>query len=153
MKDKFTYSELEPIIREKLSNGGTVTIQPKGTSMMPLIRQGKDEVILKAPAGRLNKYDIPFYKRKDGQFVLHRIVKVREHDYVMCGDNQTVWEYGITDDMIFAVVCGIKRDGKIISSDDREYLKYCRRQVLKQRIRKKVLSVRKVLSKIKNIKK
>ena len=111
---------LEPIITEKLANGATVTIQPKGTSMLPLIRQGQDEVVFKKPSGRLKKYDIPFYKRKSGQFVLHRIVKVRKNDYIICGDNQTDYEYNITDDMILAVVEAIKRDGKTIPVTDKE---------------------------------
>jgi len=149
MNDAFTYSELEPIIREKLALGAEVTIQPKGTSMLPLIRQGLDEVILKLPEGRLKKYDIPFYKRKNGQFVLHRIVKVRRNDYVLCGDNQTAWEYGITDDMIIGVVCGIKRDGKIIRNDNREYLKYCKGHVRKQRIRGRLGLLRAAASRLK----
>ena len=135
---------LEPIIREKLENGATVTIQPKGTSMLPLIRQGQDEVILKKPSGRLNKYDIPFYKRASGQFVLHRIVKRRKNDYVLCGDNQIDYEYGITDDMIIAVIEAIKKDGKIIPVTDKEYLKYSKNHLLK--IKKK-----RVISRIKRV--
>lgn len=149
MSEKYTYKELEPIIREKLSQGAQVTILPKGTSMLPLIRQGQDEVILKAPKGRLKKYDIPFYKRQNSQFVLHRIVKVKKDSYVLCGDNQTDREYGITDDMIIAVVCGIKRDGKVILPDDKEYLKYCKKHVKKQYIRGRIKALRKILSKIK----
>ena len=125
MDNGFTYSMLEPIIREKLENGATVTIQPKGTSMLPLIRQGQDEVILKKPSGRLNKYDIPFYKRESGQFVLHRIVKKRKNDYVMCGDNQFVFEYGITDENIIAVAKGFIINGEEIDAfNNGEYLEY-----------------------------
>ena len=149
MSDTFTYSELETIIREKIDEGAEVTIQPRGTSMLPLIRQGVDEVILKRAEGRLEKYDIPFYKRKNGQFVLHRIVKVRKNDYVLCGDNQTVYEYGITDDMIIAVVCGIKRDGKIIKTDNPEYLRYCKSHVRKQKIKGRLVRLRAVASKLK----
>ena len=121
---------LEPIITEKINSGATVTIQPKGTSMLPLIRQGQDEVILKKPSGRLKKYDIPFYKRESGQFVLHRIIKVRKNDYVLCGDNQVDYEYNITDDMILAVVDSIIRDGKTIPVTDTKYLSYCKKHLL-----------------------
>ncbi len=121
---QYTYSELENIITQKLSLGACVTIQPKGTSMLPLIHQGRDEVILKKPSGRLKKFDIVFYKRASGQFVLHRIIKVRKNDYVLCGDNQTDYEYNITDDMILAVVEELIIDGKTISVTDCEYLKY-----------------------------
>lgn len=121
---------LEPIIEEKLNSGASVTIQPKGTSMLPLIHQGRDEVILKKPQGKLKKYDIAFYKRASGQFVLHRVIKVRKNDYVFCGDNQTIYEYNITDDMILAVVDKLIIDGKKISSTDKGYLRYCKKHLV-----------------------
>ena len=61
-----------------------------GDSMMPLIRQDRDLLIIEKPDGRLKKYDVPLYKRDNGQYVLHRILKVREDDYVICGDNRYV---------------------------------------------------------------
>ena len=137
MSKQYTYSELENIITEKLSLGAHVTIQPKGTSMLPLIHQGRDEVILKKPSGRLKKFDIVFYKRASGQFVLHRIIKVRKNDYVLCGDNQTDYEYNITDDMILAVVEELIIDGKTIPTTDCEYIKYVKknfRNIKKRRI-------------------
>ena len=127
---------LEPIIEEKLNSGANVTIQPKGTSMLPLIHQGRDEVILKNPHGRLKKYDIAFYKRASGQFVLHRIIKVRKNDYVFCGDNQLDYEYNITDDMILAVVDKLIIDGKTISVDNKDYLKYCKKHLLSTKKRR-----------------
>ena len=140
MDNSFTYSMLEPIIREKLENGATVTIQPKGTSMLPLLIQGQDEVILKKPSGRLNKYDIPFYKRESGQFVLQR-----KNDYVLCGDNQTDYEYGITDDMIIAVVEAIKKDGKIIPVTDKEYLRYSKNHLLKTKKKRIISRIKRVI--------
>lgn len=145
MDNGYTYSMLEPIIKEKLDSGATVTIQPKGISMLPLIRQGQDEVILKKPTGRLNKYDIPFYKRESGQFVLHRIVKKRKNDYVLCGDNQIEYEYGITDNMIIAVVEAIKRDGKTIPVTDKEYMKYSKRHLLKTKKKRVISRIKKVI--------
>lgn len=136
---------LEPIITEKLNAGATVTIQPRGTSMLPLIRQGQDEVVLKKPSGRVKKYDIVFYKRKSGQFVLHRIVKVRKNDYVICGDNQTDYEYNITDDMILAVVDAIIKDSKTISVTDKEYLAYCKKHLLKIKERRIIGKIKKMV--------
>jgi len=135
MSNNFSYKDLEPAIREKLASGGRVRIMPNGTSMLPMIRQGLDEVELTATNGRLKKYDIAFYKRGSGQFVLHRIIKVRKNDYVFCGDNQTDPEYGITDDMIIAVVSGYYKDGKYIDIHDKQYLKYCKSHVKKQRMK------------------
>ncbi len=148
MNNCFSYTDLEPIIREKLKNGGKVKIKPRGTSMLPMIRQDIDEVELIKPSGRLKKYDIPFYKRKSGQFVLHRIIKVRKNDYVLCGDNQTQPEYGITDDMIFAVVSGYYCDGKYISVKDSEYRAYCKSQVAKQRKKYRIAKLKRDIKKI-----
>ena len=82
-----------------------------GTSMMPLIREGKDVMIIERPNGRLKKYDVALYK-KNGSYILHRVIKVRESDYVIVGDHCTVREYGITDSDIIGVMKGLIRSGK-----------------------------------------
>ncbi|MGN1416001.1 MAG: S24/S26 family peptidase [Oscillospiraceae bacterium] len=92
--------------------------------MEPLIRQGRDLLIISAVSGRLKKYDVPLYKRDSGQYVLHRILKVRQNDYVICGDNRWQREYGITDRHIIGVLTGIVRDGKEISVTDKKYRLY-----------------------------
>lgn len=147
--ESMTYEILEPIIREKLALGGRVIIKPKGTSMLPLIRQGIDEVELSAPPKeRLKKYDIPFYKRENGQFVLHRIVGVKKDSYILCGDNQTDLERGITDEMIFAVVTRIKRDGIFFDVNNEEYLKYCKSHVKKKSKQRHIGNIKKLIKKI-----
>ena len=62
------------IIAEKLDAGGTVTFNPRGTSMLPMLRDGDDTVVLSKPKGRLHLFDLPLYRRKDGSYVLHRVV-------------------------------------------------------------------------------
>lgn len=89
-----------------------------GDSMMPLIKQGRDVLVISVVNGRLKRYDIPLYKRDSGQYVLHRILKVRKNDYVICGDNRCNKEYGITDRHIIGVLSGIIRDGREIPVTD-----------------------------------
>ena len=95
-----------------------------GTSMMPLLRQGKDvmEIQKKGPE-RCKKYDAVLYKVKD-KYILHRILEVRENDYVIVGDNCFRKEYGITDEQIIGVLTGVVRNGKHISVTDKGYLLY-----------------------------
>lgn len=95
-----------------------------GDSMRPLIRQDRDILIIEKPVGRLKKYDVPLYKRDSGQYVLHRILKVRERDYVICGDNRYSKEYGITDRNIIGVLMAVVRDGKEIPITDWRYRLY-----------------------------
>lgn len=114
------YSKFEEEIEKK----GTLTYTNVGVSMLPLIRQKKDLIHIKKCSGRLKKYDVPLYKLSNGRYVLHRIIKIRENDYVICGDNCTDKEYGITDKEIIGVLVGITRNGKYISVKDKKYLVY-----------------------------
>jgi len=85
---------------------------------MPLLRQGKDSVILIKSETAPKKRDILFYKRSSGQFVLHRIVGLsKDGSYVLCGDNQTALEKGITDEMIIATVSAVYRDERRIEKN------------------------------------
>ena len=79
--------------------------------------------MIEKPTGRLKKYDVPLYRRDSGQYVLHRILKVRKDDYVICGDNRWRRETGITDQHILGVLTAIVRDGKTILMQDPAYLR------------------------------
>lgn len=109
---------------EQLAQNGKLIYTNKGDSMMPLIKQDRDLLIIEPANGRLKKYDVPLYKRDSGQYVLHRILKVREDDYVICGDNRWVKEYGIQDRHIIGVLTAVVRDGKEISVNDWKYKLY-----------------------------
>lgn len=98
---------------EEIQSRGCLLYRSEGDSMLPLIRQGRDLVLIsQKPEGRLKKYDVPLYKRDSGQYVLHRILKVRENDYVLCGDNRWQRETGISDRHIIGVLTAVIRDGK-----------------------------------------
>ena len=107
-----------------IERDGRLVYTNVGDSMRPLIRQDRDILIIEKPQGRLKKYDVPLYKRDNGQYVLHRVLKVREGDYVICGDNRYSKEYGITDRHIIGVLTAVVRDGKEIPITDLRYRLY-----------------------------
>ena len=110
---------------EAIEKHGQLMYTNVGDSMLPLLRQGKDVfVVSRKPEGRLKKYDVPLYKRDNGAYVLHRILKVRKDDYVLCGDNRWERETGITDRHVIGVLTAVIRDGKTISVSDRKYRLY-----------------------------
>ena len=113
---KIHLNDAMPLILEKLNAGYEVTFSPRGTSMLPFLKEGRDTVTLKLPQGRLKKYDVAFYQRKNGQYVLHRVARVGEGDYTFIGDNQFVLEKGIEEDQIIAVCSSFDRKGKVISA-------------------------------------
>ena len=107
-----------------IERDGRLVYTNVGDSMRPLIRQDRDILIIEKPYGRLKKYDVPLYKRDSGQYVLHRVLKVRDSDYVICGDNRYSKEYGITDRHIIGVLTAVVRDGKEIPINDWRYRIY-----------------------------
>lgn len=109
---------------EELARHGRLLYTNVGDSMNPLIRQGKDLLVIESPNGRLKKYDIPLYKRDNGQYVLHRIIKVRKNDYIICGDNRWRCEYGITDRHIIGVLTSVVRDGTDVDFSSWQYQLY-----------------------------
>lgn len=113
MSKNVNVDDVIELMIEKLNAGGKVTFTPKGTSMMPMLRDGKDIVILEKLQGRLHLFDVAFYKRDNGQYVLHRVCNFdSDGSYVMCGDNQFTLEHGIRNDQIIAVVTAFFRKGK-----------------------------------------
>ena len=96
---------------EELDVHGGFIFTNVGSSMRPLIVESRDVLeITKRPEGRLRKYDIPLYK-VGGRYVLHRILRVREADYVAAGDHNYRKEI-VTDGQIIGILTGLTRDGK-----------------------------------------
>ena len=122
-KSEIEIEALYPLIEEVIASGGEFRLYPKGTSMLPLIRQGIDSVVL-VSAQDVAENDIVFYKRDNGQFVLHRLVKTKGEEYVMCGDIQNELEYGIRKEQILAKVAYCYKEDKRVSFDTKEYKKY-----------------------------
>ena len=107
-----------------LLQNGSMTYTNVGVSMLPLLRQGKDLfTVRKKGTGRCAVGDVVLYRRRD-QYVLHRVVAVREKDYVILGDNCVQREYGVTDDDILGVMTGFVRGGKAHSVSDAGYRLY-----------------------------
>ena len=110
----FSMQELLPLIEEVISGGGEFTFWPRGTSMRPMLREGKDRVVLVAPQAP-RKHAVYLYRRASGQFVLHRLMHVeRDGTLTFCGDNQLVLEHGIKSDACIAEVTAYYRGKKRI---------------------------------------
>ena len=116
---------LMPLIRERLEAGQTVRFSPMGMSMLPMLRQGKDSVVLSPVPKKLKKYDLPLYRRPDGQYVLHRVVEVGD-TYTCIGDNQFRMEPGVEHGQILALVTAFYRGERKWEATSPLYRLYCR---------------------------
>ena len=130
-----------PLIQERLAAEQSVKFSPRGTSMLPMLRQGIDTVTLSPIRGKLRKYDLPLYRRDNGKFVLHRIVAVGE-TYTCMGDNQVAPEPGLRPDQMIAVVTAFTRGDRLIPVTDPGYRLYCRIWVTAAPLRKFVRRVK-----------
>ena len=81
---------------QQLEQHGSLVYTNVGDSMLPLLRERRDLLIIeKRSPGRMKKYDIVLYRRPSGKHILHRVLKVRKSDYVIAGDNRWEREFGV----------------------------------------------------------
>lgn len=113
-----------PAIQEELSQGFSVTLYPQGTSMEPMLYQGRDSVVL-SPVRDIKKNDVILYQRTNGQFVLHRVIGIKNGAYVLRGDNQFIKEYPVYSHQVIAVVSAFTRNRQYTEINDRKYRFYC----------------------------
>lgn len=144
MKNKIELGELWHVIDEVISNGGEFSITPNGISMLPLLRPGIDSVTLVSP-NNIKKGDIVLYRRDNGKFVLHRVMIIKNNEYIMCGDNQKRFEYGITSAHLLAKVKEMYREDEKINTESKQYKKYLKKQYKKikwQKIRRLLANIK-----------
>lgn len=137
--------DLYPVIDEVISSGGEFRMYPRGVSMLPLLVQGEDSVVL-VSLGDVCVNDMILYRRDNGQFVLHRLVKIEGDEYVMCGDNQGELERGIKREHLLAKVKYFYKKDKKVTLDDKSYQKHLKGLPARRRW----LRLRGLLARVKN---
>jgi len=121
----------EKSFEQVLEENGFFVWRSVGVSMFPLIREGRDQILIrKRPEARLKKYDVVLYRRPDvtgrGAYVLHRILRVNEDGtYWIVGDNCYIGET-VKEEDVLGVLISVIRKGKNISVADTGYRIYTR---------------------------
>ncbi len=100
-------------VEELLKTRDEVMTRTRGISMRPLLRQGRDIVVIKKPQFPLKVGDAPIYKVKNKkELVLHRILKVNDDgSYIIRGDNLFFKEH-VFENQIVGVMRAFYREGK-----------------------------------------
>lgn len=102
------------LLEELSANNETVGVPVSGFSMNPFLANERDQVFFQYPDRPLKRGDIVFFKRNNGQYVLHRIWKAAPEGYYIVGDAQTQIEGPIDGDQVFGLVTQVRRKGKLI---------------------------------------
>lgn len=91
-----------------------------------MLRDDRDLVRIIPVDRPLRKYDLPLYRRSEGVYVLHRIIRVTPDGYDIRGDNTYCTEKGIKDSQIIGVLDSFTRNGKTRATADLAYRCYVR---------------------------
>ena len=73
-------------VEEALKEEGKYVGPTGGVSMLPMLKEGRDSIVVRPAEGRLSPLDVALYRRGES-YVLHRVVAVRKDRYIMRGDN------------------------------------------------------------------
>lgn len=107
--------QLGAMAEEGLKNGQQVRMTVVGNSMYPLFRNRMDSVILSPITKRIQTRDVVLYKRNNGQYVLHRMIKRKGNVYSANGDNQYWVESPLYPGQMIGVMTGFIRGEKEFS--------------------------------------
>ena len=91
---------------DALREQGQLRVETQGSSMQPLLKSGRNTVHLRALEGEPALYDVVLFRRRDGSFVLHRIIGAENGTYTLLGDHQTQPESGIARGQILGRMAG-----------------------------------------------
>lgn len=120
---KYKHSTIERELEEQ----GRVLVQTVGISMEPLLHNRKSTAVIEKITKPIKKYDAVLFLRPEEEYVLHRVVKVRPDDCLICGDN-CIFRELVPKEKILGVMTGFYPDesGCFISCDDKKYRRYIR---------------------------
>ena len=112
-------------IEQMLSENGVCVTGITGVSMMPMLRQGEDRVLLVRPTFPLEPDTVALYKR--GQdYVLHRVIEYKSGVYCFRGDNCAADE-SVPQEQILGVLSGFWRGGTYHDCTGKENAAYAAR--------------------------
>ena len=114
-----------------------------GTSMMPLLKEGRDRVELKPYCHeRLIKGDVVLYKKNEGTLVLHRIIKTENGEFFTAlGDHQFNNAERVNNNQIIAVACGFFIKARYVNEKTRWYRLYKKIWLCNLNVRRMILAV------------
>lgn len=110
--------EYVDVLRGLTEEGKEVSMLVAGSSMNPFLIHYRDTIFFSKPQKPLRRGDMVFYQRESGQYVMHRILRVKPEGLYIVGDAQMEIEGPVRPEQVFAVITRVKRKGKMIGPED-----------------------------------
>lgn len=105
-----------------------------GVSMLPMLKNRRDTIVVRAKTERLQPLDVALYKRGE-KYVLHRVLSVTETGYIIRGDNCYTDE-NVPESAVIGVLTEFYRKNKHVLCTDEKYLKYVKKRLKTYKIRR-----------------
>lgn len=128
----------EILLREGKYVGATV-----GVSMLPMLKSGRDLVVIQPKRTRPRPLDVVLYKRGK-KYLLHRVIKISSDGYVLRGDNCYAEEQ-VGEEQVLGVLVGFFRKDVYCSCSDARWICYARRRVGNYPLRRFVYRAKRTL--------
>ena len=114
-------------IEEILAEQGVYVGPTVGVSMLPMLKNRRDTIVVKPKAERLKRLDVALYRRGN-DYVLHRVLAPIDGGYLIRGDNCYANER-IPEEDVFGVLTEFFRKDKHIYCTDKKYLRYAEKRL------------------------
>lgn len=109
-------------IEDVLLKNGKYIGPTVGISMLPMLKNRRDTIVVLPKTERLKPLDVALYKRGD-TYVLHRVLSVTETGYIIRGDN-CYSDENVPENAVIGVLSEFFRKNKHYYCTDEKYLKY-----------------------------
>ncbi len=114
-------------IEDVLKEHGKYIGPTVGVSMLPMLKNRRDTIVVLPKTDRLKPLDVALYRRGNA-YVLHRVLEVQPEVYIIRGDNCYSDEV-IPEKDVIGVLSEFFRKGKHYTCQDKKYLKYVRKRL------------------------
>lgn len=115
--------KIEDVLKEKdVYIGPTV-----GVSMLPMLKNRRDTIVVKPKTERLKRLDVALYKRGES-YILHRVLEAVDGGYIIRGDNCYVDE-NVPEEAVIGVLTEFFRKDKHILCTDKKYIRYAEKRI------------------------
>ena len=127
-------------IEEVLESSGKYIGPTVGISMLPMLKNRRDTIVVAKKTERLEPYDVALYKRGNS-YVLHRVLEVVDGGYIIRGDN-CYSDENVPEESVIGVLVEFFRKDKHILCTDKKYLAYVHRRLKRYKIRRSFVLIK-----------
>ena len=122
--------KIEDVLLEKgVYIGPTV-----GVSMLPMLKNRRDTIVVRPKTEKLKRLDVALYKRGTA-YILHRVLEPTDTGYIIRGDN-CYSDENVPEEAVIGVLTEFFRKGKHILCTDEKYIAYANKRLKTYKIRR-----------------